>query len=261
MRPCSLRHRLSGLAAAALLGASPALADWSADATTKVSPQPGQKPPPDIKGKVFGRKGMLRMDTQLPGQPGTTPGMSVLFDFERRTGTTLMHAQKVASVRSLDELPMKLPLSCTGKAQDYDACFLEQGYKKTGTEKVNGHPSAVYEGTVPGMDGKPVRQKMWRPTDLAEVPYVRAQTFNPDGHVTEINLTHVQQGKQPDSLFAIPPDYRKMAAPPAGTGAGGMPGGFKREDFEGKTPAQIQEMIRQRMSPGAPPPQDGGQKP
>ncbi|WP_164017627.1 hypothetical protein [Pyxidicoccus trucidator] len=245
MRPSSLRRRLSGLAAAALLVATPALADWSAEATTKVVPQPGQKPPPATQGKVYGRKLMLRMDTQLPGQPANAPGMSILFDFEKRTGTTLMHAQKIASQRSLDELPMKLPMSCTGEGQDYDACFLAQGFKKTGTEKVNGHPSTVYEGTVPGMDGKPMRQKMWRPTGLPEVPYVRAQTFGADGNVMEINLTNIQQGAQPDSLFAVPPDYQKMDASP----------------FEGKTPAQIQELIRQRMSQGAPPPQGGGKKP
>ncbi|MFP2905298.1 hypothetical protein ACLESD_09625 [Pyxidicoccus sp. 3LFB2] len=257
MSPSSFRHRLSGLAVAALLVASPALADWSADTTTKVTPPPGQKqpPPPALQGKLYGRKGLLRMDTQVPGQPANAPGMSVLFDFEKRTGTTLMHAQKLASQRSLDSLPMKLPMSCTGKGQDYDACFQQQGYKKTGTEKVNGHPAAVYEGTAPGMDGKPMRQKVWRPTDLPEVPYLRAQSFGPDGHMTEINLTRIQQGPQPDALFTVPADYKQVTASPSGTPMGG----FKREDFEGKTPEQIQELIRQRMGQTAP--AKGGQTP
>ncbi|MFP2927311.1 hypothetical protein ACLESO_19355 [Pyxidicoccus sp. 3LG] len=257
MSPSPLRHRLSGLTAAALLVATPALADWSADATTKVAPQPGQPPPPDIQGKLYGRKGMLRMDSQIPGQP-TAPGMSVLFDFEKRTGTMLMHAQKVATVRSLDDLPMRLPGSCTGKTQDYDACFKEQGYKKVGTEKVNGQATTVYEGTPPSVDGTPMRQKVWRPTGLPEVPYVRAQTFTAQG-VTEINLTNIQQGAQPDSRFAVPADYRKVDAPPPGA----APGGLKPEDLQGKTPEQLQELIRQRMGQGATPPapQDSGKKP
>ncbi|QSQ22420.1 hypothetical protein JY651_46130 [Pyxidicoccus parkwayensis] len=259
MSPHSLRHRLSGLAVAVLLVAAPALADWSADATTKALPQPGQKAPPEMKGRVYGRKGMLRMDSQVPApQGGKSPdlSMSVLFDFEKRTGTTLMHAQKLASVRNLDELPVKLPGSCMGKTQDYDACLVEQGYKKTGTEKVNGHPTNVYEGSVPGMDGKVTHQKVWRPTDLPEVPYVRAQSLTDRGQM-EINLTNIQEGKQPDALFTVPADYRKVdgaaAAPPMG--------GLKPEDFQGKTPEQIQELIRQRMSQGAPQQQGGGQKP
>ncbi|MBZ4423181.1 DUF4412 domain-containing protein [Myxococcus sp. RHSTA-1-4] len=254
MSPSSLRHRLSGLAAATLLVATPAFADWSADATTKITPASGQKAPPEVTGKVYGRKGLLRMDTHTTGQPGAVQ-MSIIFDFEKRTGTTLMHAQKIASERNLDDLPVKLPGSCTGKMQDFDACFLEQGYKKTGTEKVNGHPTTVYEGTPPGMDGKPMRQKVWRPTDLSDVPYVRAQTFGAGGQVTEINLNNVQQGPQPDSRFTVPADYRKMAAPPAGA----VPGGFTAEDFQGKSPEQIQEMIRQRMGQGAP--KGGGKKP
>lgn len=259
MSPSSLRPRLSGLVAAALVVATPAFADWSADSTTKITLPAGQKAPPPSVGKLYGRKGLLRMDTQIPGQPNA-PGMSIIFDFEKRTGTTLMHAQKVATERSLDDLPVKLPGSCTGKTQDYDACFQQQGYKKVGTEKVNGQPTTVYEGTTPGMDGKDARQKVWRPTNLPDVPYVRAQTLGEDGGMTEVTLTNIQQGPQPDSRFAVPADYRKTKA---GThGAPMLPGGLKPEDLQGKTPEQIQELIRQRMSgQQAAPPSEGGKKP
>jgi hypothetical protein len=255
MSTSPLRSRLSGLAAATLLAATPAFADWSADATTKITPAAGQQAPPEVTGKVYGRKGLLRMDSLAPGMSGAVQ-VSNLFDFQKRTGTTLMHGQKLAMERNLDDLPVKLPGSCTGKQQDFDACFLEQGYKKVGTETVNGHPTVVYEGTPPAMDGTPTRQKVWRPTDLADVPYVRAQTFSSTGQVTEINLTHIQQGPQPDSRFTVPADYRKMPAPPPGA----IPGGFSAEDFQGKSPAQIQEMIRERMGQGAPP-KAGGKKP
>ncbi len=246
MRTTSSRPRLSALTAAALLVASPALADWSADVVTKTTLEPGKKSPPDLRGKVYGRQGLMRMDAELPAIAGGS--MSILFDFEKRTGTTLVHSHKVATERSLDDLPVKLPTSCTSKTQSYDACFKEQGYQQVGTEQVNGHPSAVYEGTIPGATGVPTQQKIWRPTDLPEVPYVRARTTGPSGQVTEVNLSNIQQGKQPDSRFKVPAGYKKMAPPAAATGLPAtVPAAFTAKDFEGKTPEQIQEMVRQRL--------------
>jgi hypothetical protein len=234
-----------------VLVATPALADWEAEAITKIFSQPGQKAPAqERKSKMYGRKGVLRVDMEMPGRP-ESGGMSMIMDFEKRTSITLLHARKVATQQDLDAMPMSTPGSCMGMAQDFEACLKEQGYKKVGSEKVNGHPATVYEGTIPNADGTPQRQKLWRPTDLAEVSHVRAQTFNAQGQLTtEINLSNIQVGPQPDSRFAVPSDYRKMDTPPVPS----QPGGLKSEDFQGKTPAQIQELIRQRMGSGAPPP-------
>ena len=33
-------------------------------------------------------------------------------------------------------------------AEAIDACLTEQGFKKTGSEAVDGHPCAIYEGSV-----------------------------------------------------------------------------------------------------------------
>jgi hypothetical protein len=245
------RHTLSSLVAAVVLVATPALADWEADAITKTFPQPGQNAPAqEMKTKMYGRAGVIRVDMELPGRPGGG-AQSMIMDFEKRTGTMLLHAQKVVTQQSLDAMPVKTPGSCMGKVKDIDTCFKEQGYKKVGSEKVNGHPSTVYEGTVPGAGGKPQRQKLWRPTDLPEVLYVRSQVFNAQDQLTvEINVSNIQVGPQPDSRFAVPSDYRKMDTPSMNS----PPGGLKPEDFQGKTPAQIQEMIRQRMGSGTPPP-------
>lgn len=230
MNPSSYRSRLSALTAAALLVAMPALADWSADIRLKTAPVPGQPASPEMKGKMYGRKSLLRMDMEMPAEQAAMGRMSMIFDWEKRTGTMLMHAQKLATQRSLDEMAVKLPGACTGKGKDFDACFKAQGYKKTGTEKVNGHPATIYEGNVPGQDGKPARQRVWRPTDLPEVPYVRSETYDTQGAVvTELDVLNVQVGPQPDSLFTVPSDYQQMAPPPA-------------------------PMMRQRMSP-APKPQ------
>ncbi|WP_163864206.1 LolA family protein [Myxococcus eversor] len=254
MSSFSVRHRLSGVLATTLLLSTPALADWVGDLRVKSAPLAGQKgAAPETKGKMFGRPGMLRMDLAPAEVPG---GMSIIFDWEKRTGTTLFHAKKAATSRSLDDMSVKIPGTCVGKTQDFDACFKEQGFKKVGTEKVNGHPTVVYEGVPPGAEGSIQRQKVWRPTDLPEVAYVRSQTFGKDGKVqADIEVTNIQMGAQAAALFAVPPGYEELdatsAAPP-------IMGSFKPEDFKGKTPEQIQEMIRQRMgqqgTPPAPPP-------
>lgn len=251
MSHSSPRHALSSLIAAVALVATPALADWEADATTTTVAAPGQQAPArEMKSKMYGRASVIRTDMEMPGRP-ELGGRSMIMDFEKRTGTVLLHAQKAWTQQSLDAMSINTPGSCKGKVEEIEACFKALGYKKVGSEKVNGHPTTVYEGNIPGAGGTPQRQKLWRPTDLPEVLYVRSQVFNAQGQLAlEINLSNIKVGPQPDSRFAVPADYRKMDVPAMGA----APGGLKPEDFQGKTPAQIQEMIRQRMGAGAPPP-------
>ncbi|MBU8896722.1 hypothetical protein DRW03_16785 [Corallococcus sp. H22C18031201] len=253
MHSARFRQGLSGFVASTLLLATPAFADWVGDLRVKSAPLPGQKgPAPETAGKMYGRADKLRMDMDTPQIPG---GMTILFDWEKRTGVILFHERKTAMVRNLDDLPVQIPSACIGKGQDLDACFTSQGYKKVGTEKVNGHPAVVYEGLPPGAEESMKRQKVWRPTDLPEVAYVRSQTFDPQNKLrAEINVTNIQVGAQPDSRFGIPEGYQTQdALRPVPTSMST----FKAEDLQGKTPEQIQEMIRQRMSqqsaPATPP--------
>ncbi|MCP3059227.1 hypothetical protein LXT21_10625 [Myxococcus sp. K38C18041901] len=254
MSTSTVRHTLSKVLAATLLVSAPALADWVGDLRVKSAPAPGQKAAPETKGKMYGRTGMLRMDLSPVEVPG---GMSILFNWEKRTGSTLFHDRKAATTRNLDDMSVKIPGACSGKNQDFDACFKEQGFKKVGTQKVNGHPTVIYEGVPPGAEGAVERQKVWRPTDLPEVAYVRSQTFDTKGKLqAEIDVTNIKVGEQPASLFVIPADYEELDAPGPNDS---VMGSFKPEDFKGKSPEQIQEMIRQRMAapqgaPPAPPP-------
>ncbi|MCP3099788.1 hypothetical protein LZ198_13015 [Myxococcus sp. K15C18031901] len=250
MIPSRYRHGLSGLVASAVLVATPALADWVGDLRVKSAPAPEQKgKAPETKGKMYGRADKLRMDLDVPQVPG---GMSILFDWDKRTGTTLFHERKAATQRSLDELPVKIPGACTGKGQDYDTCFTSQGFKKVGSEKVNGHPTVVYEGVPPGAEDTIKRQRIWRPTDLPEVAYVRSLTYDLQNKLqAEIDVTNIQLGAQPDSRFTVPADYEELDA--ARPTAPPMMGTFKAEDLQGKSPEQIQELIRQRLNQqGAP---------
>ena len=90
MKSSSARHPLSSLVAAVVLVATPALADWEGDAITKTFPQPGQNGPgQEMKVKMYGRAGVLRVDMELPGMPGGGV-RSMILDFEKRTGTMLL---------------------------------------------------------------------------------------------------------------------------------------------------------------------------
>lgn len=248
MTPRLRRPLLSTLTAAALLVAPAALADWAGEVRLRTAtPSSGQ--PPEQKGKVYGRKTVLRLDLEPAPQQQASGTTSFIIDLQRRMAVTLMHKQKLATHKDVSELPLKLPALCPGKGQDFDACFLSRGFKKTGSARVNGQLATVYEASVPGEDGRPRRQKLWRPTELPEVPYVRAQTFEPGGLVeSELDVLDIKVGPQPDSRFTVPADYQQRG--------GFMPEarqkGLKPEDLQGKTPDEIEKLIKERMGSGAP---------
>lgn len=228
---------LSGVAAGALLVASPAFADWEADLQFKppASERGGLK---EMKGTAHGRKGAMRMDMQTPQGP-----MSMLVDYQKRTATNLLHNQKMAMQVDLTRSGADVP-QCGDK--DVDGCLAAGGYKSTGTEKVNGHPCTVYEKTRTGHRG-PEHVKLWRPTDLAEVPFVRSQSTDASGKpLGQVDLTNVKIASQPASLFTVPAGYQQMQAPVPGQGPRGA-GAFKASDFQGKTPEQIRELIMKQQ--------------
>lgn len=244
----NLRRVLFGLSAGALLFATPALADWESDLQLKPrAGSMGPGAPQEMKGKAHGRQGALRMDIESPRGP-----MSVLVNWEKHQVTMLMHPMKMMAQRDATQ-DSDFP-SCG--AQDTDACLVSQGFKKTGSETANGHPCSVYEKTSTG-GTSPIHVKLWRPTDLKEVPFVRSESSNDSGVLSSANLTNVKIAPQPDSLFVPPADYKPMQLPSAGApGAhpGGAPPAMNPADFQGKTPEQIREMIQQRMGQSGTPP-------
>lgn len=237
---------LSGLSVASLLIASPALADWGADLQFK--PRAGAMGPGqarELQGKAYGRQSQMRMDLDSPRGP-----MSMLVNWEKHQTTLLLHSQKLAMQRDTGQ-DSDIP-SCGTK--DIDACLTSQGFKKSGSETINGHPCSVYEKDVASANGT-LHTKVWRPTDLKEVPFVRSQSSDASGVTNLLNLTNVKVGPQPDSLFVAPTDYRTMQAPTAGA-PGAHPGGaaapMNPADFQGKTPEQIREMLQKRMGDAPP---------
>jgi len=196
----SLRPVLFGVAAGSLLAASPALADWEADLHLKSMASSPGKAVKDTKGKAYGRNELMRMDAE------TDNGlMSTLIDRKARTVFALMHSQKMVMQMDMSRLEgVQLP-SCDTK--DFKACFVRQGYKKTGSEKVNGHPTDIFEKDHTLKSGT-VHFKVWVPTDIKEALVVRSQSTDASGATSEMNLTNVKVKPQPDALFIVPTDYR-----------------------------------------------------
>jgi hypothetical protein len=239
---------LSGVAAGVLLAASPALADWQADVqfqTPATSHYGKQGSLQQMKGKAYGRKGLMRMDVQTPAG-----AMSMLLDQNKGTATNLMHERKLVVQADAGQAGVDLP-NCKGKS--YATCLTTQGYKKVGSETVNGLPCTVYEleRKEEEEEGKAERVKVWLPTGLKEDVIVRSQRLDAEGKLTsQFDLTNVKVAPQPSSRFTVPKDYQPMqmsnvGAPATGARPGAL-GNFRPEDFEGKTPEQIREMVEKR---------------
>ncbi len=212
------RAVVSGVAVGVLLVASPAFADWEAEVRYKAQGAATLGFSQGLSGRAFGSKAGLRMDFQT--KDGS---VSYLFDWKKQKGATLVHASKSATQLDLRRGSTSVP-DCEG-AKDIDACLVGRGYQRKGTESANGHPCTVYERKATRPDDKE-NVKLWRPTDLAEVLFVRTQTFDARGKlISHLDLTNVKVAPQPASLFTVPADYRKMdEGRPASAGSGGKGG-------------------------------------
>ena len=204
------RRVLFGVAAGSLLAASPALADWEADLHLKPMTSRAGEAVKEMKGRAYGRNNMMRMDMETENGP-----MSTLVDRDKRTVFAMMHSQKMAMQMDTSHLEVDLP-GCGKK--DFKACLVQQGYKKTGSEKVNGHPTDLYEKDEKLKSGT-VHIKAWVPTDIKEALVVRSQSTDASGATSEMNLTNVKVKAQPDTRFTVPSDYRIIQRP----GAAGAP--------------------------------------
>lgn len=90
----------------------------------------------------------------------------------------------------------------------------EVSRKKVGSETIDGHPSTKYEVTA-NVDGKVTQTYQWWATDI-NFPVKMAAL---DGSWS-VEYRDIKIGSQPDSLFEVPSDYKKMTIP-------GMPAGKK----------------------------------
>ncbi|QTA79867.1 DUF4412 [Desulfonema limicola] len=92
--------------------------------------------------------------------------------------------------------------------------------KKTGTEKKAGYNCTIYQGIIKYSDAQPDEYptKIWYSKEL-EYP-VRTETALPEpmGMIVSY-LENIKPGKQPDSLFEIPSNYKKAGSIEEAAGA------------------------------------------
>ena len=183
---------------------SSGFADWSGTILIHSSKEKQEIPP----GKVFYQGQKFRMEMTAQGR-----AMTIIVDPEHKTAEMLMPAQK---------LVLDVPASMADRTKTFvtcanlgvDECLKERGYKKTGSDTVDGHPCAVYEiQNVQGANSD--HQKIWRPTDLKEVPMIKAVITSKQDVVTT-QVQNIQVAKLSASLFQVPADYKKMQLPDFG---------------------------------------------
>lgn len=155
-------------------------------------------------GKIFSSKEKIRVEMEAMGQ-----SVVILGDVKGKGGSMLMPAQKLV----MDLPPAmaeKKMLTCS--SDDIEGCLKQKKYKKTGSEKIDGHPCDIWEGEEANAEHK-IKQKIWRPTDLKEVFMVKSVTTTEEGKTITTTIKDVKIGKLDASLFKVPAGFNKMKMP------------------------------------------------
>lgn len=184
------------------LFALPVQADWEAkvkvDGKAKVPAAVGEG-----KMRIKGKK--MRFDIKSPMD------LSVIGDSAKRKAWTLIHAPRMVMESSLSESDLKnIPL-CDEKGAE--VCLREAGYKKTGTEKVNGYATTIYEADLRSPKVKvPTRVKLWKVDGMKEMPVTRVHAFEAGKTepVSTMDLTEIKVGPIADAVFTVPKGYSSM---------------------------------------------------
>jgi hypothetical protein len=181
-----------------LLVSVPCLADWKGDLIAN-----GEGAQEHSEGKVFASGRNLRFEVQAQGR-----SVVVLVDAKSQAASMLMPSQKIAM-----EVPAgKGDASMTAcGTDDIDGCYRKKGFKKTGTETLDGHPCVIYEGDEKH-GATQAHQKMWRPKDLKEVFMIKS-IMSAQGHTITTLVKNIHFGKLDSSLFSVPTDYKKIQMP------------------------------------------------
>jgi hypothetical protein len=220
-------------AAVVVLCASSALADWSAALRMETKGGPLKERVVTLTGKAFGRDGQLRFDTDAD--------LSMLLDAKAHTFTRVMVKAKRFVQTDMELTSVDFP-SCT---KDTDACLKGLGYKKTGSEKIDGHPCDLWtrDRTT---NGHTAHLTIARPRDLKEVPFLRSVHLADTGTSSSVTLSGVTVGPVPDDTFTVPADFKPM-----GNGAV-APGGAVPEEMRQKILERLQGTPPKPAEPAKP---------
>jgi hypothetical protein len=199
--------RTFAAAAAFFLATQPALADWSGAISVLM---PGHHAP--LKARFSAKGTHLRYDWELVKRNAAS-----IVDLKAQKVVTLEPTHGAALLMPFD--PARHGIACA--STEFEACLKKGGYKVTGREKANGHPCKVYEADVDfGPKGK-AHQKLWYPTDLRGIEFVRIVTDYKDGGHGDAEVTDLQKATISAEQFEVPKNLRRFAtaAHPISSGA------------------------------------------
>jgi hypothetical protein len=188
----------------AILVSFPALGDWEGKVRFTFDPPRGaQEPTSD--GSIHMKGGKVRVDQQSP-----MGKVAVVFDFKTKKLVMLMPDRKKYMEMDRSLTAATIPPVCdAGKAVD---CLVAVGFKKTGSETVDGRKTSIWEQDRDTRMGK-IHQKLWVVDGAKELMFLRQVTQSERG-AAKTEVTEVKEIPQADSIFAVPADYTKMEGPP-----------------------------------------------
>lgn len=214
-------------ALAAVLALAPAArADWEGIAKTRIDP-PMPMAEGAQEGKIFGKGGKLRIE--MNGRMGKG---AVIIDSTSKKMTMIMEEKKAFMVMDTDGPMgrggpgMQLAVSCAG--EDPKACLEASGFKKGGSDKVNGQKATRWSRVQETPRG-PAQQELWTADGFKEFAVLRQVTKLAERTVT-LEVEGLKKAPQPDALFEVPAGYQDMSEmmkklmPGGPGGRGGRPG-------------------------------------
>jgi hypothetical protein len=163
-----------------------------------------------VNGKLYAGEGKWRMDMEMQGQQAI-----MIFDAASQVGYMLMPAQKMYMEVHADrpgmgpQMPKAKPMDPTNPC----AAEADMTCTKVGKETVNGRSTERWEITSKKDSGN--SYTAWI-DDKLHFPIKTASSAG-----DSMELTNIQEGSQPATLFEVPPDFKKF-------GMGGMAPGMPR---------------------------------
>jgi hypothetical protein len=177
--------------------------EFSADVVTTYSESAGKLLSGQHTGRFYASKGRTRSETYRNGELAAV----TIVDTKNQTEWQLMPKQKIAMdytamyQKAQESVAQAMPQS---ELDPNNPCavFKQGTCTKVGAEQVNGHSTVKWQ--VKGNDGQ--MTYFWVDPGLRFSIKTQTPIF-----VSEFR--NIKLGAQPDSLFQVPPDYRKMTQP------------------------------------------------
>jgi hypothetical protein len=170
-------------------------AEFSADSVTTIGSM-------TITSKIYVKGDKQRMETS----GGPMGSQIIILRPDKGLVWNLMPATKTYTERKGSKGAM---------TADPEAQLKAQGAKRVGTQRVNGYDCTKYEAPTGAGGGKAT---IWICPKLKQMMKAQAQTQR--GSASQ-ELKNIREQRQPDRLFELPKDYKKMTMPKPSSHAGG----------------------------------------